>query len=205
LRLLKNIYWETLFSAIVLVAGNFQVFGQELADDSLTNDASSHAVVKYGSKGFEFNTRDNRFLLQIQSRLQFRFATPEDQDPVTFDEFTDEKNTQFKINRARIKIGGHAFQPWIKYDWEFELAQTNLLNFRMKLEKWEWLSLQVGQWKIEYSRERVISSGEQQMVDRSVINRPFTIDRQQGVGVYGHLNGNGAVRPAGRLLPPSII
>ena len=192
MRLSKDLFLKLIFSAVLLLVGSTQIYAQELETDSLEDDKSSQGLIRYGSKGFEFNTKDNRFLLQIQSRLQFRFATPEDQDPVTFDDFTDEKNAQFKINRARLKIGGHAFQPWIKYDWEFELAQTNLLNFRIKIEKWEWLSFQVGQWKIEYSQERVISSGEQQMVDRSVINRPFTIDRQQGVGVYGHLKGNGA-------------
>ena len=59
------------------------------------------------------------------------------------------------------------------------------------IEKWDWLSFKVGQWKVEYSRERRISSGEQQMVDRSIINRPFTVDRQQGVEVYGRLKGKG--------------
>jgi hypothetical protein len=173
---------------LILVAGISKVPAQEIKTDSLKE--SSQGSIRYGSRGFEFNTRDNRFLLQIQSRLQFRFSTPEDQDPVSFDEFTDESTTQFKINRARLKLGGHAYRPWLRYDLEYELAQTNLLNFRIKLEKWEWLKFQVGQWKIEYSRERTISSGEQQMVDRSVINRPFTIDRQQGVGVYGHLDGH---------------
>src|SRR6188474_24332 len=142
----------------------------------IEND-SSQAKVRYGAKGFEIQTLDNRFLIQIQSRLQFRFATPEDQNPVTFDDFSDEKKKVFKINRARIKVGGHAFQPWLKYFWEYELAQTNLLDFRIMIEKWDWLSVKVGQWKVEYSRERFISSGEQQMVDRSVINRPFTLDR----------------------------
>jgi hypothetical protein len=37
----------------------------------------------------------------------------------------------------------------------------------------------------------VISSGQQQMVERSLINRPFTIDRQQGVSVYDRLKGAG--------------
>jgi phosphate-selective porin OprO/OprP len=151
---------------------------------------SSQAIARYGARGFEIQTRDNRFLIQIQSRLQFRFATPEDQNPVTFDDFSDEKKKVFKINRARLKIGGNAFQPWIKYFWEYELAQTNLLDFRIMIEKWDWLSFKAGQWKVEYSRERFISSGQQQMVDRSVINRPFTVDRQQGIELYGHLKGN---------------
>jgi phosphate-selective porin len=97
----------------------------------------------------------------------------------------------FKINRARLKVGGYAFQPWLKYYWEYELAQSNLLDFRIMIEKWRWLNFKVGQWKVEFTRERFISSGEQQMVERSLINRPFTIDRQQGITVYGHLKGTG--------------
>ncbi|SHM87114.1 Phosphate-selective porin O and P [Chitinophaga jiangningensis] len=163
-----------------------KAFGQYILSDT-TNKVS----VQYGEKGFEFRTRDDKFLLQIQSRFQFRFATPEDQDPVTYDDFMGDNKTSFKINRARLKVGGHAFKPWIKYYWEYELSQSNLLNFTLSVEKWEWLKFQVGQFKVEYSRERRISSGEQQMVDRSVINRPFTVDRQQGAEIYGRLKGRG--------------
>ncbi|MDF2191534.1 porin [Paraflavitalea sp. CAU 1676] len=145
--------------------------------------------IRHGEKGFEFQTADNKFLLQFQGRLQFRFASPEDEDPVTFDDFTGEKKPVFKINRARLKIGGHAFRPWLKYYWEYELSQSNLLNYTVMVEKWDWLKLMVGQFKVEYTRERRISSGEQQMMDRSVINRPFTVDRQQGVELYGRLKG----------------
>ena len=177
----------TCFSILLLASqtANAQEEKQEPKDSSKTG------TFHYGSKGFEFQTRDNKFLLQIQSRLQFRFATPEDADPVTYDDFTGEKKPTFKINRARLKVGGHAFKPWLKYYWEYELSQSNLLNFQIMVEKWKWLSFQVGQFKVEYTRERRISSGEQQMVDRSVINRPFTIDRQQGAEIYGRLKGRG--------------
>ncbi|HTE31466.1 MAG TPA: porin, partial [Chryseolinea sp.] len=158
---------------------------------SLEQDSSKLVSVKYGSKGFEFLTRDNRFMLQIQSRLQFRFSTPSDQDPVTLNDFDEGNMRVFKINRARLKVGGHAFQPWLKYYWEYELSQSNLLDFRIMIEKWKALSFKIGQWKVEFTRERFISSGEQQMVERSLINRPFTLDRQQGVEIYGHLKGHG--------------
>jgi len=59
------------------------------------------------------------------------------------------------------------------------------------IERYPWLSFKAGQWKTDYNRERIISSGQQQMVDRSIINRPFTLDRQQGVSVYGHIDGSG--------------
>jgi len=163
-----------------------------LSHNSFSQDSAKTAVsLRHGRKGFELLTADNNYLLQIQGRLQFRFATPDDQNPVTFDDFHDEHQRIFKINRARLKVGGHAFRPWIKYYWEYELAQTNLLDFKAMIERYPWLSFKVGQWKTDYNRERVISSGQQQMVDRSIINRPFTLDRQQGVSVYGHINGSG--------------
>ena len=60
--------------------------------------------IDYGSKGFELRAPDNKYLLQIQSRLQFRFATPSDNDPVTFNDFNDQQNSVFKINRSRLKV-----------------------------------------------------------------------------------------------------
>ena len=144
--------------------------------------------IQYTDKGFQFSTQDEKYLLHIESRLQFRFATPGDEDPLTFDQFESGDETVFKINRARLKVGGNAFQPWLKYYWEYELAQGNLLDFRIMVEKWSFLKLKIGQWKVDYSRERSISSGKQQLADRSIINRAFTLDRQQGVALFGRVN-----------------
>ncbi|MFB9079538.1 OprO/OprP family phosphate-selective porin [Flavobacterium procerum] len=154
-------------------------------------DTTKIMSVRYGDKGFELRTNDNKFLFQLNSRLQFRFSTPYDTDPLTYDDYSQDAKTTFKINRARLKIGGHAFEPWLNYYWEYELSQSNLLDFRLMIEKWDFLSFKVGQWKTEFTRERFISSGEQQMVERSLINRPFTVDRQLGAEVYGHLKGSG--------------
>jgi hypothetical protein len=131
--------------------------------------------------------------MQMQARLQFRYAAPFDTDPLTFDDFGETKQQVFKINRARLKIGGHAFEPWLKYYWEYELASSSLLDFRLTVAKHSRANIKAGQWKAHYNRERVISSGKLQMVDRSLINRPFTIDRQQGVSIFGRLKGKSSV------------
>ena len=47
--------------------------------------------------------------------------------------------------------------------------------------------MRLGQYKIPYNRERVDSSGHQQFVERSIVNRAFTVDRQQGVAALGRL------------------
>jgi phosphate-selective porin len=155
-------------------------------------DSTSEEPIKitYGDKGIEFSADDGNYKLQLQSRLQFRYAYPFDTDPVTFSDFQRNKIQTFKISRARLKVGGNGFQPWIKFYWEFELASGNLLDFRFMIEKYQFLKLKVGQWKVHFNRERIISSGKQQTVERSILTRPFTIDRQQGVSLYGSLKGN---------------
>lgn len=102
-------------------------------------------------------TKDDRFLLHLEFKLQFRFATPNDEDPLNFDSVISD-NPIFKINRAHIKVSGNAFAPWLKYYWEYELGQGNLLDFRLIVEKWEFLKLKVGQGKTHYNRVRVIST-----------------------------------------------
>jgi hypothetical protein len=53
----------------------------------------------------------------------------------------------------------------------------------------------VGQYKIPFSRQRVISSGDLQLVDRSIVNGEFTLDRDIGVELgSGDLGGWNALR-----------
>jgi phosphate-selective porin OprO/OprP len=179
---------------VLLLSASFYTSAQkksaDLKADTIKTDTlidASNMSVRYGSKGIELQTKDNKFLFQLQSRFQFRFATPGDADPVTYDDYLKGNHTQFKINRARLKVGGHAFEPWLKYYWEYELSQSNLLDFRIMIERYKWLNFKAGQWKVEFTRERFISSGEQEMMDRSLINRDFTLDRQQGVELYGEV------------------
>ncbi|SFN66054.1 Phosphate-selective porin O and P [Bizionia echini] len=176
---IKRLYIHLFLACFII--GNIAVIAQ---NDSIN---SKKINIDYTNKGFQFSTPDKNYSFHIESRLQFRFATPNDQSPVTFNDFYLESKTSFKINRARLKIGGNAYKPWLKYYFEYDIAQGNLLDFRIMIEKWDFFKVKVGQWKTYYSRERVISSGKQQMVDRSIINRPFTLDRQQGIEFYGRV------------------
>ena len=73
-------------------------------------------AVEHGNKGFEFESDDGLFLLQIQTRFQFRISHPSDDDPVSLDPVPDQ--TSLDIRRGRLKVGGHAWQTWLKYYWE---------------------------------------------------------------------------------------
>lgn len=96
-----------------------------------------------------------------------------------------------------MKIGGHGFEPWVKYYFEIGLqpkiqsgssgANTRLLDWLISLEKFPFFSLRVGQWRVEYNREQRDYSGRQQFAERSIVNEFFSIDRQMGAMVYGRL------------------
>ena len=174
--------------------------GEEWSD-RLSDYLAEEFPVKasYGSKGFRLETRDGKFQTNLQWRLQFRFTDPHRGDPRQVDDFRSTDETTFELRRARMKIGGYGFQPWLKYYFEVDLQPTReiddsssnssarVIDWRIDVAKWKWLSLRVGQWKIDYNRERVDSSGRQQFVERSIVNRIFTIDRQMGVSLRGHL------------------
>ena len=142
-------------------------------------------------KGFEFHFFEDQYLLQVDFRGQFRASYPYDAFPIISDDFNDDETT-IGISRARIKIGGHVYKSYYTFYFEQDIKGANLLDFRVQIEKYAFLKLRVGQWKARYTRERVISSGKQQGLERSLINRVFTIDRQQGISLFGNLDGGGA-------------
>ncbi|MBT8446363.1 MAG: porin [Gammaproteobacteria bacterium] len=174
-------------------------------DEAVAEAVKAEAPVKsdWGSKGFKLSTSDGRFATNLQWRAQMRYTYPFRSDPRQVGSFDDAERT-FEARRVRMKIGGHAFQPWLGYYFEVDLqptrstdndsarASSRLIDYRLTLDKYDWAALRVGQWKIDYNRERVDSSGRQQFVERSIVNRVFTIDRQMGVQLRGHLFKNTA-------------
>ena len=87
-----------------------------------------------------------------------------------------------KLADLRMKIGGHAYEPWLKYYFEVDLqptreiddssskASARVIDWRIDVAKYKEATLRLGQWKINYNRERVDSSGKQQFVERSIAN-----------------------------------
>ena len=156
--------------------------------------------VSHGKKGFRFESRDGNWQTNLQWRAQLRYTSPTTGDPRSLSNFTSgtSQNT-FEARRLRMKIGGHGFRPWIGYYFEVDLqptrdsddsssnASSRVIDWRITLDKYKALALRLGQWKIDYNRERVDSSGRQQFVERSIANRIFTIDRQVGAQLRGRL------------------
>ena len=160
-------------------------------------DEKFPVIADWGKKGFTLETRDGLWKTAIQWRFQGRYSYSRRTDADSASDYDAPDESTFELRRVRMKVGGHGYKPWIKYYFEMDWQSTvnsgssassaRLIDWRIDLSKFKWLQLRVGQWKINYNRERVDSSGKQQFVERSIVTNTFTIDRQVGAMLYGHL------------------
>lgn len=104
------------------------------------------------------------------------------------------------IRRARLKFDGFAFSPKLKYKIELGLSNRDIagqseftrnapryiLDAVAKWNFYEKFVLWAGQTKLPGNIERVISSGNLQLVDRSIVNALFNIDRDIGLQLRHH-------------------
>jgi phosphate-selective porin OprO/OprP len=150
------------------------------------------SVFSYGIKGLQYESADGNNFLWFGVRLQARYSSSwidHDDAPGT----PDETSTEARLNRGRLKLGGHLITPRLQVYSEYDFTKSNLLDLRVTYEFAEWLNIRVGQWKSDYNRERIDSSGAQQFVERSIATQWFTIDRQKGIVASGRLRAGTAL------------
>ena len=146
---------------------------------------------KFGKGMINFMAKDSSFSVKFAPRIQSRYQGQWDYDGEEY----DEANLNFIVRRARLKFGGFAFTPKLKYKMELGLSNRDISgastynkntpryildavimwNFHENFELW------AGQTKLPGNIERVVSSANLQLIDRSLLNSKFNIDRDMGV------------------------
>jgi phosphate-selective porin OprO and OprP len=155
--------------------------------------------------GLEFVSKDDKFSMAIRLRGQFLYTVERGYDAQSRER--DEPKQNLTLRRARITFAGHMWGPKTQYKVELAIAPADLGmthvagtdnppilsnrdNYPSRALLHDWyvqfsqlrdLNLRVGQWKVPFSRERVISSGDLQFVDRSLTNQEFNLDRDIGI------------------------
>jgi len=136
--------------------------------------------------GLHIESADGRFAIATRVRAQLRYQ-------VGFGDGDPEHVLQ--IRRARLQFKGHAFNKHNKYKIELAFSprdlsmkdgvpgRTPLLTWYMEFDYLRDLTVRVGQYKIPYSRQRVVSSGDLQLVDRALANGEFNHDRDIGFDI----------------------
>lgn len=173
----------------------------------LVTHAQETNVPTFGKGIFNLTGQDSTWGMKIGVRMQLLSIARWDTEP-NGALVSPEQN--FSVRRARLKFDGFAYSPKLKYKIELGLSNRDLSgaskftgnapryiydavvmwNFYKNLELW------FGQTKLPGNIERVISSGNMQQVDRSLLNSRFNIDRDMGFQLRHHFNltGNFLIR-----------
>jgi phosphate-selective porin OprO/OprP len=171
-----------------------------VSKEAIAQSSDDYLKVKYSYPGFKLTTADGLFSTKLVWRAQLRYTHPNRSDPRSVGNFTTREDvSNFEARRLRMKIGGHGYKKWIKYYFEVDLqpsrdfddssasSSARVIDYRIDAQPIDEIGFRVGQWKINYNRERVDSSGRQTFVERSIVNRVFTVDRQVGFMLQGRL------------------
>ncbi len=175
-----TLYKKSVLS-LILLTGSFAYAQGPTKEDSL---AKEKTTVAFNDKGLQFRKGDH-FLMTFRFRTQLRAAY--------LSRLDDEKAVGFEaqVRRMRLRFEGYLISPKLEYklqlgfanrDMDLESGAPQIVRdavFYYKPGK-QW-SFGFGQTKLPGNRERVNSSGELQMPDRSIANNRFTVDRDFGV------------------------
>lgn len=157
-------------------------------------------------KGISFMTKDSTFKVEFHARIQSLLE-------VSYDVGVNEVSSSFSIRRARLKFDGYAFSPKIVYKIELGLSSSDISTNREDgqgsdasriildaVVKWNFFKsyeLWIGQTKLQGNRDRVVSSANMQLVDRSLLNSRFNLDRDMGVQLHAKYKfGNVILKPS---------
>ena len=161
------------------------LFGQEVVNNS------------FGNGFYNVIAADSSYSMKLATRMQSLYIADWD---VNDTDGIHNGGSQFLIRRARLKFGGFVFNPKVKYKLELGLSNKDLgkvddrnnnapnmiLDAVVKWNFYKNFTLWAGQTKLPGNRERVVSSANLQLVDRSLLNKRFNIDRDMGFQLRHH-------------------
>lgn len=153
---------------------------------------------RFGEGLFNLIGQDSTWYMNIGARMQFLTTAKWNSDA----DDLSKPSSSFLVRRARLKFKGFVFSPKLKYKLELGLSNIDIsgaseftsnapryiLDAVVKWSFYENFELWMGQTKLPGNRERVVSSANLQMVDRSLLNSRFNIDRDMGIQLRHHFN-----------------
>jgi phosphate-selective porin OprO/OprP len=146
---------------------------------------------KFGKGIFHIVDKDSTWSMNFAARMQFLSNSNWE---VSDNKFVN-PTQDFLVRRSRLKFDGFAYSPKLTYKMELGLSNNDIsggseftsntpryiLDAVVMWNFYKNFSLWVGQTKLPGNVERVVSSGNMQLVDRSLLNSRFNIDRDMGI------------------------
>lgn len=143
--------------------------------------AQLDSVSSVFGKGIQLAAKDSSFYLKVGFRIQPNYTG------IYTDKYygaDGEYSQRFSIRRSRLKFDGWAFSPKVVYKFEFDLVGGYIRDAALKWNFAGRFNLWFGQAKLPGNRQRVVSSQNMELVDRSLLNGMTTIDRDRGFQLH---------------------
>jgi len=137
-------------------------------------------------RGLEFRSKDGRFALAMSLRFGFLYSLKREPG-------ASERLHNFEIRRFRAVFSGHLFGAHNKYFLQLAFAPreldlrdgvvrgTPVFDAYFQFDHLRDLTLRVGQYRVMYTRERNIADVNPLLIDRSLTNGEFNLDRDIGL------------------------
>jgi phosphate-selective porin OprO/OprP len=147
-------------------------------------------------------TIGKNFYLELSNRVQVRYTHvfPDGAVKLPGTEAAGDSQGSFRIRRAKLKFEGWFYQPWLQYEVQTNwpgISSANLANYLEDANiNWDvtkgkkQFMVKLGQYKVPFGLQELVSSGSQQLVDRALVSNVYSRGRDTGVSVWGVLGGN---------------
>jgi phosphate-selective porin len=155
--------------------------------------------------------------VNISNRLQVRYSHESPDDTITLPgtENAGDSKGSFRIRRAKFKIDGWFYKKELTYELQMNwpaLTGSNVgafledANIDWDISKKKAFRIKFGQFKYPQGRQELTSSGNQEFVDRSLVENRYGLGRDTGLQLWGTVlsdklewrvgafNGNGLTR-----------
>jgi hypothetical protein len=137
-------------------------------------------------EGAGVESADGSFGMNLRARAQVRstVVVPEEDDR--------DPSADFQIRRMRLSLDAHGWDKLVSLRVQLAFATPDLdpvapsalRDAFVTLAPLRDLKIRAGQMKVPYGRQRVVSSGNLQMVDRSLVTAELNLDRDVGVTLF---------------------
>jgi phosphate-selective porin OprO and OprP len=160
----------------------------------------------FNANGIEFRTIDSANDVVMRFRMQnwANYYTVSTSD-------LSAASTDFVVRRLRLRFGGNVFTPNLTFNLQLSFSRSDqdvteqyfAHIVRDAMLFWNFspdLQVGFGQTKLPGNRQRVISSGDLEFADRSIVNGAFTTDRDFGFqGFWRPIKGDVVVNLRGAI------
>ena len=171
-----------------------QQIREVLSETGFRESLMQSTVMAGYDDGFFIQSSDDKFKLQINGQLQFRWTHYGTRSSNRYLRPRHQRNdrTGFDVQRLRLKFTGHAYGPdltyaiWLRaeavdgYDFALHYAWV---NYKMRDE----LQFKAGIFRLASTRSQMMNDENFNMIDRPVVDAVFGLGIGLGVRVWGQL------------------